>query len=515
MWNFCLIESSEECERIMADCILNESNANESKEYFYKAVDIGEKFKLRSEFKKIVNNSTDDKELFSIPKRSTSMTELLNLFEGCVAPQCTNFSSPGFMGFPDTGNSVAGITGAILSDFMQQNLINQSFCAPIATKMEIAVINWLRNIVGYPCPQNIQSIRDVGGIITYGGTGSNASAMLIARENHVPNTMNNGVKCPEHYKVILPKGIDHYSIAASLKWLGLGNSIIEVDTKNYKYDLKCLKDVLLENKGDVMSVVVYAGDSRTMTIDNLTDVYELVKSIDDSIWLHLDACHGFSVALSKKYKYMVKGMNLYDSISTDPHKVLNIPYCVSALLLKHPENILKVKSSSDLIMNEDLSLGQTTPFIGSKSWVSLKIWFAMKNIGLDGLDRLVTQRMDLARKLYDYLRQDDSFIVLNEVNINSVMFMYKPKGVSIKNKKGISIINKINKRIYNQLQKEGRFYIHCFPIKNESRFLPWGTTVTPLRYMSGNENLTWDTLVKFVEHIRSIGSSFYKNRSDE
>ena len=83
-----------------------------------------------------------------------------------------------------------------------------------------------------------------------------------------------------------------------------------------------------------MCVVAYVGDSRTMSIDNLQEIYNIVKGEDENIWLHADACHGFSLAFSKKLKSKVKGLELFDSISTDPHKVLMIPYTLSALLIK-------------------------------------------------------------------------------------------------------------------------------------------------------------------------------------
>lgn len=49
-------------------------------------------------------------------------------------------------------------------------------------------------------------------------------------------------------------------------WIGCGDNIVEVETDNFRYDLDALKRALNENKGKVMCVVSYAGDSRTMTI---------------------------------------------------------------------------------------------------------------------------------------------------------------------------------------------------------------------------------------------------------
>lgn len=71
------------------------------------------------------------------------------------------------MGFPDSGNSLGGLSGSLLSDLLQQNLINASFCAPVATIMEINVIQWLRKVLGYST-SDVHNIMEVGGIVTYG-----------------------------------------------------------------------------------------------------------------------------------------------------------------------------------------------------------------------------------------------------------------------------------------------------------------------------------------------------------
>ena len=407
------------------------------------------------------------------------------------------------MGFPDAGNSISGITGAIISDFMQQNLINSSFCAPIATFTEIAVVNWLRKIIGYET-KNINNIWDTGGIITYGGTGSNTTAMLLARENYNNNTMINGVQNPKNYKIIIPKGIGHYSIRSASMWLGCGDNIIEVDTVDFKYDLDKLKKVLMDNKGQVMCVVAYVGDSRTMTIDNLHEIYDIVKGIDKNIWLHADACHGFSLAFSEKMKYKIDGIELFDSISTDPHKVLAIPYCISALLIKDAEKMKLITSTSDLIMQEDFAYGQITPFIGSKSWVSLKLWFAIKSFGIKGYGKLIEQRCEMANYLKKKIINSNDFVVLNDVNINSVVFMYVGDKKDIL-KKDINKLNSLNMSIYNRLLEEGEYYLHKFTIPDNKGIIKKNAIVMPLRYMSGNDNLTKKDIDKMLEHVRKTG----------
>lgn len=483
--------------------VLCENNKEIAKKCFEEAINIGIDFKINSKVKEKEINKEQLEEFLKLPIDGNKVENVLDYFKKNIIPYCTNFSNSKFMGFPDAGNTISGITGAILSDFMQQNMINSTFCAPIATYMEISVIKWLRELVGYKT-KAINNIFDVGGIITYGGTGSNTTAMLLARENFVKNTMVDGVKKPERYKIIIPKGIGHYSIKSASMWIGCGDNVIEVDTENFKYDLNALKKALNDNKGNIMSVVCYVGDSRTMTIDNLEDVYNLVKTFDNKIWLHADACHGFSLAFSDKLKYKIKGIEKFDSISTDPHKVLAIPYCISALLVKEPKKMQLISSSSDLIMQEDYAFGQITPFIGSKSWISLKLWFSMQNLGKNGYAKMIEKRCYLANYLKDKITKSEKFILLNDVDINSVVFMY------VKNKhkiteKDINILNNINSRIYTKMLCDGKYYLHKFTISDNKGILKKDAILIPLRYMSGNDNIEVSDIDEMFNYITMIG----------
>ena len=482
--------------------ILNKKSEEYARECFNNALNIGLGFKLSDSIKEKVFDESMINDMLKIPIHGIELNKLLKQFEEDIIPYCSNFGSLFFMGFPDAGNSIAGISGAIIADFLQQNLINSSFCAPIATYMEIAVITWFRELLGYKI-KPIKSIWDVGGIITYGGTGSNATAMLLARENFHAGTMTKGVCKPNEYKVIIPKGIGHYSIKSSLMWIGCGDNVIEVETDNYKYNLKELEKALVKNKGKVMCVVCYAGDSRTMTIDSFKEIYNIVKKVDKNIWLHADACHGFSLAFSKKLKHKISGIELFDSISTDPHKVLEIPYCASALLVKNPVVFKNISSASDLIMQEDFAWGQITPFIGSKSWVSLKIWFMMKNIGVEKIGKIIERRHNMALFLKNEIIKSKEFVLLNDVSINSVVFMYVGDKNKIDTTK-IDELNNINLKIYNYLLKEGKYYLHKFTIEDNLGVIKKDVLLVPLRYMSGNDNINKKDIKNMLRHVIDV-----------
>ncbi len=480
--------------------ILNKENADQTKELLHTITDICVDFKLQEDIhKKAFDLKLNNHIIDSIPQDGSDIEDILNMFKTNMLDFCTNFSSKNFMGFPDSGNSVAAMVGAIFSELLQQNLINQSFCAPSATFVEIAVIQWLREVVGY-ATKTIENVWDVGGVITTGGTISNTIAMLLARENHIANTMAEGVKQPNNFKILVPKGIGHYSIKSSQMWIGCGNNIIEVTTNGYKMDINDLKYKLKVYDGEIMAVVVYAGDSRTMTIDNLKEVYSVVKEANSHIWLHVDACHGFSLGFSDELKYKINGIEKFDSISTDPHKVLCTPYTISALLVKEPEKMKTISSFSDLIMQEDYALGQVTPFFGSKNWSSLKLWFLIKNLGKKGIGDIIEKRHSLALYLRNkLLTMPRDFIVLNDVTINSVLFMYINKDLC-----NVEKLNSFNIKIHDVLLKEGKYHLHQFSIADDNGIIKKDAILYPLRFMCGNPNTKEEGINNLLEYIKII-----------
>lgn len=483
---------------------INKLNIVYAEKFFKKIIKIGSEFKIKNKvFEKVAKLREQKKIITSFPEKGKSLGEVVDEFKKDILPFCSNFSSRGFMGFPDAGNSLAGISGALFEVFLQQNLINQSFCAPSATFVEISVIRWLRELVSYKNNRHVDNVWGVGGIITTGGTMSNTVGMLLARENKI-NCMQSGIKKLEKCHVLIPKGIAHYSIKSGLMWIGCGNQIVEVETENFRYNLDDLRKKMTQYKGKIMCVVAYAGDSRTMTIEHFGKVVRIVRSIDPSVWLHADACHGFSLGASDKLRYKLKGIEQFDSITLDPHKVFAVPYSISALLIKNPRKMKLVTSTSDLIMQEKFAFGQITPFLGSKAWDSLKLWFLIKNLGRRGLGKMVDKRYDFAQYLMQKLRKDKDFIVLNDVDFNSVIFMYKKN-----NFKNVDILNKINKEIYKQMAFEGKYYLHQFSIQDPGK-IKRGALLYPLRYMCGNPNNTKKDIDGMVEYVRSLGAIYEK-----
>jgi len=322
-------------------------------------------------------------------------------------------------------------------------------------------------------------------------------------------------------KVFLPESIGHYSSKCAAGWLGLGLDCIKLvkTNNNFCYDLDVLEYELektVQNNEIPLAIIAYAGDSRTMSIDNFEMIYKLSKKYD--AWFHIDACHGSALIFSKKYKHLINGINLADSVTLDPHKIFWMPYNLSYILIKNPENFKLISGSSDLITNEPLSMGQISPFIGSWGFHSLKLWFLFKNMGMKNIQKFIDYRTDKAKELSNKISNMKDFYVFNDVTMNSIIFMYIPKPFfkKIKNNDTFAIqeLNTLNKSIREILFKDKSIFVHTFPLKDYKRVsgVDIKTELQMLRIIISNPLFNEITENKVLETIKEVAENEYKKR---
>jgi L-2,4-diaminobutyrate decarboxylase len=482
---------------------------------FLQALTLGLNFKLQPEIyrARLRPDQVRDLIVSELPEHPSAMEGVLAEFVDTVLPLCKNEASPRFLGFGDTGDDIAALTGGVLALFTQQNLINQSFDSPSATFIEITVLRWLRELLGFANPrvEDVSTVWDVGGVVTHGGTMSNTIAMMLAREHAVPGTMERGVTDPGRFAIVVPQGIGHYSVKGALTWIGVGGQLIEVDTVGYRYDLAALARALAGHAGRVMAVVAYAGDSRTQTIDDLRGVHDVVRAADERIWLHADACWGLLCAFSDRLRHKIDGIAGYDSVTVDPHKVMAVPYSLSALLVRRPASLRAISSYSDLIMQEDFAFGQVTPFIGTKGWLSLKLWMLMRVHGRSGLAAAAERRVDAASTFAGLVDARPQLLRLHEPDLLAVAFVYLPEDVDLDHP-DIESITAVNRWIHARMLAEGVWHLHQFSVADDAGVLRRGALLYPLRFMAANPGVERRHMVGVLDYVVSLGRRWERER---
>jgi len=489
-------------------------------DFFNQVLDIGIKFKSQPEVrhKQVENHATQS--FGSMPEDGMSCEQLLECFHD-IAEHSTNFASPKFMGFPDAANSIPALGAAMLVPFINQNMCNQDIQAPAASFIEMEVVHWLRQQLGFHVPSEYTTVTEIGGVMTAGGCLSNTVGMMAARESLFPGSGMTGLPVvASKIRVLVPDVIEHYSIRSAMAWLGMGEAnVVRIPVDDvYRMKIHELERIINEERAaghHLLACVAYAGDSRSMRIDNLHDIGVVLRK--NKVWFHVDACHGSQLAFSRTHRHKIRGIEEADSVTIDPHKVLWIPYMCSFALFKDPKSLANVSTNSDLILKTQWSLGQITPCIGSKAFDALKLWSVIKYFGRSGIESLIDARLSLTKEFQDEIIRHKEVLLLNETDINACMFVFMPQ--SLHQGKRISAedvkkLNECNLFIKTSILESGDALVHGFNIKRCSHLLlPEDEVLYVLRTINGNPLTTAGHLKEILDTVVDLGHQFYSKVS--
>ncbi len=385
-----------------------------------------------------------------LPTEGTDLEEALSTLNNQVGKYSIAQFDDDYLSFPDSGNAIPAILADIYSKFINQNMTAFSRSAPIATFIEIQLLEWIRRLVGYEYKPlgDINSLSEVSGMVTTGGHMSNHIAIMAALNRAFPNIKKEGISSLNvQPAIILAGAVSHYSFSSALHHLGIGQDGILVAGVNddYTTSLEDVEKILMNPPAgkQPFMVVGVAGNSRTTSIDNLSELSKLCKKY--GVWFHTDACHGGALLFSSKYRKKLVGIEESDSVSLDPHKGLFSPYPLSFVMFKRRDTLTQFTRYEQEARNgSSWDLGYITPFYGSRGFESLKLWLTIKTLGLNRIEKIIDDRQQAARQLSKLIVGSGYFTIFNEMTFYRMVFVYYPSKIK----------NRIDEQKLSGLQKE-------------------------------------------------------------
>lgn len=175
-----------------------------------------------------------------------------------------------------------------------------------------------------------------GGVSQPGGSAANQSSLVIARNVLFPETKREGIGRRKF--VIFTSKHGHYSVEKAAQISGFGSHAVrsvDVDGEGRMLPAALEEAILTaKEKGETPFYVnATAGTTVLGSFDPLVPISQICKK--HNLWLHVDGSWGGSVVFSPTQKDLkLQGVELADSISICPHKMLNIPLTCSFLLGK-------------------------------------------------------------------------------------------------------------------------------------------------------------------------------------
>lgn len=395
----------------------------------------------------------------------------VNIMPGAIHQHHKNY-----VAYPDTGMHVSAQYAAMLADVMNQNQIADTKSSPTGTYVEMLVIGWLRELVGFKTTSGIpQSAHELGGAMVTGGVLANTIGVLAARQHVCPASKTRGMMAFDKTPKIFVAGstMNHYSHYGASWWLGFGtDNVIEVDcTDKGTMDQADLRQKLQRSysEGELpVAIIAVMGDSRTNALEDLPALYRI--SQDFGVWLHVDACHGGVLAFDRDATFDDKHVLSYsDSLAMDPHKHLGVPYAGSVVLVKDPAHLTAIGSSTDItISHGSADIGQVTPFLGSRAFDALKVYAVLTALGVDGIHDDIRARRDATTRWHAVLAGSQYFVPLHEPDLFALTFSLKPGSMPA------SQLSEKNTQVHDQLYRDGQVVVNKFNLRDYGNALSLG-----------------------------------------
>jgi len=294
--------------------------------------------------------------------------------------------------------------------------------------------------------KNIQNPRVAIGNVTSGGTMSNLTALLVAREKALPADRRfPGVRkagmerALRHYGftrlVVLTSKRGHYSIKKAANLLGLGEeNVIEVpvdihnriDIKRLRRTIRAIKrdDQVKATRTKIMAIVGIAGTTETGNIDNLTELCDIARQED--AFFHVDASWGGTALIIDEYRNLFRGIEAADSVSLDFHKLAYCPMTMSIIVFRNERDLNNLKQVSQYVnRRESVDTGRFT-IEGSRPFACLKPWASLKIIGKDGYRLLFEQAHEAMLTFKMILENSGNFEILNDPELFIINYRFVP-----------------------------------------------------------------------------------------
>jgi len=383
----------------------------------------------------------------------------------------TRSSGPRFFHFVMGGGTPAALGADWLTSAYDQPAYAWA-SSPFAARLEQVAIDWLRQLFELP--------PDFGGVLTTGATMANFVGLTAARnwwgERLGVDVEEQGVgRLPP--PVILSSGYLHPSAVQAVGMLGFGRGNIRRLARDEigRLDLRALERELKQATAPAI-VIANAGEVNAGDFDPIADVADLCKEY--SAWLHVDGAFGLFARITPGTRALTEGVERADSVISDGHKWLNVPYDCGFAFVREMERLPRALNVGAPYLPSSDDPHPNFGFISpenSRRARALAVWATLRAYGRAGYREMVERHVRLARHLADRIDASPELERLADVPLNIVCFRAHPPGVSEER------LNELNTRLGDALRADGRVFVGTTTYAGKTALRPaivnWRTEV--------------------------------------
>ena len=398
----------------------------------------------------------------NIPDDPKSLTEIHQTLQQKLIPYCTHVNHPGYMGLITPSPNPAGILAEFLASALNQNIGAYSI-GPSATAVELRVIRWLNDMIGYD--------EKAGGNLTSGGMTANFIGLKLARDfttkdkaQHEGMSQGWVAYVSEERHVSLDKAVDSVGI-------GRNNFRTIPTNENYQIRIDILKEAIQKDKANGLRpicIIGLAGTTNLGAIDDLKALNAIAK--EENCWFHVDAAYGGGILISEKHKHLLDGLHLADSVTIDPHKWFYAPLDAGAILVKdHKRLNISFGMQPAYLTDQSQQKNERYQFYvngfeQSKRFRSLKIWVSFHHYGKSKIAEWIENNISLAKRLHQLAIKTDNFESATEPKMSAVCLHYKTPQLTDEQNKQLHFA------VAEKIESEGKYWFATTIMKGKTWF---------------------------------------------
>ncbi|MBS0254474.1 MAG: aminotransferase class V-fold PLP-dependent enzyme [Proteobacteria bacterium] len=345
-----------------------------------------------------------------------------------VTPHLTWWQHPRFFGFFPANALAAGVLGDLVSTGL--GVLGLSWQAsPALTEVEEVVVDWLRQALGL-------SDGWFGAIQDTAST-STLLALIAAREAASGHAMQAGGLQQGGPALVVYGGEGaHSSVAKAALLAGFGRDNLRLIPlgADYAMDPAALARAIAEDRaaGRIpCAVVATCGATGTTACDDVAAIAAIAR--EAGAWLHVDAAMAGSAMILPEMRHLWAGVERADSLVVNAHKWLGVPFDCSLFYVRDEQLLLRVLSTSPSYLRSAAdgqvrNLRDTGIALGRR-FRALKLWFVLREQGLEALRARLRRDLANAAQLADWARATPHWRVVAPVPLQTVCLRHEPPGL--------------------------------------------------------------------------------------
>lgn len=364
----------------------------------------------------------------SPPASAEPFEAILEDLDSIVLPGLSHWQHPAFFGYFPSNGTLASVLGDFASTGLGVlGLAWQS--SPALTELEEVVCDWLRQMSGLGDRWS--------GVIQDTASTSSLVARISARERATGFALTRGgLQAEEQPLIVYVSPQSHSSVEKAALLAGFGRANIHVIPHDAKYAMRpdALADAIRGDRARghrPCAVVATCGTTTTTAIDPLKAIGEIAQR--EQIWMHVDAAMAGSAMVLPECRWMMDGIELADSLVTNPHKWLGAAFDCSVYYVRDPEHLVRVMSTNpsylrtaaDAVVKNYRDWG--IPL--GRRFRALKLWFLIREAGVEGLQARLRRDLENAQWLARQVEAAEHWRVLAPVPLQTVCVRHEPPGV--------------------------------------------------------------------------------------